>query len=66
MILTCDAGQQQQATIPSQPHDHKHKQPIYLQPLCMHITILFFTFRIVAKKLHEIFNTLLQNKLCVR
>ena len=31
MILSRDAGQQQQAAAPSQPHNHEGKQPIYLK-----------------------------------
>lgn len=56
MILSCDAGQWQWATAPSQWCDHKGKQSIILQPFCTHITILFYTFSTVFNKLCELFN----------
>ena len=51
---------------PSQLCEHSCEQSIYLQPFWTHTTILFFTFSTVFNKSHEISNTLLQNRLCVR
>lgn len=45
--------------VPSQPRNHKGQQPVYLQPLCTHITILLLTFIILVKKFHETSNILL-------
>ena len=47
----------------SQLHHHKGEQWIHLQPFSTHNTILFFTSSIEFNELHDIFNTLLQNKL---
>lgn len=36
--------------------DQEHKLMTCLRSFCIHITILFFTFSVVAGKLREIFN----------
>ena len=64
--LSHDAGQWHWATTHSQSNHHKGKQPIHLTTILYHAAILFFTFGAVFDKLYEIFNVLLQNRLCVR
>ena len=59
MILTCDARQWEWAAAPSQPCDHKGKQPICLQAFWIQTSILLFTCSIVFNKIHEISSTLL-------
>lgn len=66
-VLSCDAGRGQGATVPSQPHRQESQQPmIHFTTILYPHTVLFFTFRTVFNKLHEIVNTLLQNRLCDR
>ena len=65
-IFSCDAGQWQQVTAPSQTCNHDGKQLIHLRRLCTHTTISAFTVSTVFNKLHEIFSTLLQNRHHIR
>ena len=64
--ILCHHAGHQQAAAPSQPHHCEGKQLMHLHLFCAQITILFFTFCTVLKKLPEIFNTLLYSRLCVR
>lgn len=56
-ILSCVAGQWPRAVAPGRPHHHKSQQPIHLQPLHTHASILFLTLDIVFNKLLKIFST---------
>lgn len=49
----------------SQLCHHKGQQPIHSRPFHTPIRILLFAFSAGFNKLHEIFNTLLYNRLCV-
>ena len=65
-IFSCDAGQWQQVTAPSQTCNHGGKQLMHLQRFCTHTTISVFTVSTILNKLHEIFSTLLQNRHHIR
>ena len=65
-IFSCDAGQWQRVTAPSQTCNHGGKQLMHLQWFCTHTTISIFTVHTIFTKLHEIFSTLLQNRHHIR
>lgn len=46
--------------------NHEDKQLIHLQTFLTHETILLFTFNAAFYKLHEIFNSLLQRRFCIK
>ena len=60
MELTVQLRRQASNDYTNKDEDSQDRK-VYIQK-----TILLSTFRTIFNKLHEIFNTLLQNRLCVR
>lgn len=63
MILSHDVPPWQH---PHWTHDPEGKNLMHSEPFCAQTAVLFFTSRTIFTKLHEMFSTLLQSRLCVR